>query len=101
MIDPQEIPLKEVLEGALKYMQETKTIAKQSSRGYPLDVERCLTFQIEKPDNLNNRMLGVIDQLEKAVVNLLPGARHIVADVGLINDALCAATKLRRDLSAG
>lgn len=34
----------------------------------------------------------------KAIENLLPGARHIVADIGLINDALCAAQPLLEEV---
>lgn len=33
----------------------------------------------------------------QAIDHLLPGARHIVADIGLINDALCAARPLLHD----
>lgn len=40
-------------------------------------------------------LVSACEQLEKAVLNLLPGAAQIVADVGLINDALCAGVNAR------
>ena len=45
MIDQAEIPLREVLEGALQYMKESETAARRSC-GYPKDLERCLEYQI-------------------------------------------------------
>lgn len=45
MINPIEIPLREVLEGALQYMKETETAARRTC-GYPKDLERCLEHQI-------------------------------------------------------
>jgi len=48
---------------------------------------------------LLNSSMEAIQQLEKAVENLLPGARHIVANVGLINDALCGASDLRQEIT--
>lgn len=44
---------------------------------------------------LLERAKTTIDKLEAAVANLLPGARHIVADIGLINDALVQGAKTR------
>lgn len=37
--------------------------------------------------------------LDKAVANLLPGARHIAADVGLINNALLDGAQARLEIT--
>ncbi len=46
-LNPSEVPLLEVLEGLFKYMEQTRAKAISSRDGYPIDLERCLQYQIE------------------------------------------------------
>lgn len=45
-------------------------------------------------------ILQTVNNCYSAIENLLPGAANIVADVGLINDAMTGAVKSRNELEA-
>lgn len=60
---------------------------------YPDD----LSFNEPQPAPVN--VGAALNLCIQAIENLLPGAKHIVADVGLINDALIAGRQAMKELS--
>lgn len=64
------------------------------------DTEETTMGDTPETIELVEELTKACELLDKAVVNLLPGAANIVADVGLINKALCAGAEARKKAKA-
>lgn len=46
-LNPADVPLEEVLNGVLEFFAEVKPAAMRACIGYPIDLERCVQFQLD------------------------------------------------------
>jgi hypothetical protein len=46
-LNPADVPLEEVLSGILEFLAEVKPAAMRARVGYPVDLERCVQFQLD------------------------------------------------------
>lgn len=84
--------IEQVKEGGPDSVDVTKWVESVVA-AYPDD----LSFNKPQPEPVN--VGAALNLCIQAIENLMPGAKHIVADVGLINDALIAGRQAMEELS--